>query len=151
MKKAYLREASPSDAELLFEWANDVEVRKKSFSTGEITYEEHMRWFRNILENDRYRQYIYVYSEVEIGQIRIETDGSNAEIGYSICAGRRGKGHGKCMIQLLKEKLKTDFPEVKNLIAKVKSGNMASQRVFEESGFEELFRQYVLKVEQQEQ
>ena len=49
----YLRKAGWGDADLLFAWANDKDVRKNSFSERQITYEEHKSWFRKkILDRD---------------------------------------------------------------------------------------------------
>ena len=45
-KDGYLRVADWGDVDLLFSWANDKEVRKNSFSSEPICYEEHLAWFR---------------------------------------------------------------------------------------------------------
>ena len=44
MKDGYLRLAEMEDMDLLFTWANEEMVRKNSFSTRKITYEEHVIW-----------------------------------------------------------------------------------------------------------
>ncbi|WP_158002136.1 hypothetical protein [Clostridium botulinum] len=36
-----LRKVNEKDCEPLFQWANDKEVRKNSFNTEDIIYEEH--------------------------------------------------------------------------------------------------------------
>ena len=45
----YLRKATIEDRDLLFQWANDPLVRKNSFSTAEIAYEEHVDWYNRVL------------------------------------------------------------------------------------------------------
>ena len=86
----YLRETTEDDADLLFEWTNDASVRENSFSTDEISYDEHIRWFHHMLADDTIRQYIYMHEGEPAGQIRITIDGQTAEIGYSICKEKRG-------------------------------------------------------------
>lgn len=137
--REYLRAAEEQDMELLFEWANEPEVRRNSFSTKEILYEEHQKWFADLLSREDCRQYIYMQNDDAVGQIRITIHGENAEIGYSICAGKRGMGHGKKLLQLACEKVSQDLPEIKKLTAKVKPNNTASKRAFLKTGFEKKY------------
>ena len=140
--QAYLRRATEADMELLYQWANDSVVRENSFSATEINYEEHQKWFRELLEDPLCRQYIYVYDGEDIGQIRLTITDNNAEIGYSIQQDKRCMGHGNKMIRLIKQKVKDEFPHVSKLIAKVKPSNVASIYCFEKNQFEEKFQQY---------
>lgn len=39
----YLRDAVERDVDLLFQWANDESVRKNSFSTQDISYNDHVK------------------------------------------------------------------------------------------------------------
>ena len=65
--------------------------------------------------------------------------GDSAEIGYSVCAEKRGQGYGKIMLQMLCEKVRQEFPEIKKLTAKVKPENRASQKTFEAVGYKEIY------------
>ena len=58
--KTYLRTAEETDMMLLFEWANELSVRQNSFSTEEISYEEHKNWFQELQRDPQRRQYIYM-------------------------------------------------------------------------------------------
>lgn len=133
--QGYLRRATLEDSRLLFEWANDPVVRKNSFSTKEITWEEHKIWFEKVLKNEDCMQYIYMHDKEPIGQVRIQIAGDEALIGYSICASVRGKGYGKKLLVVLSEQVKKDFPNVRKLIGKVKPENIASQKAFTHSGY----------------
>lgn len=136
----YLRKAAKEDMDLLFQWTNESEVRKNSFSTAPISYEEHKHWFAGMMEDMNRIQYIYMADDVPVGQIRIDVSGNTAEISYSICDGWRGKGHGKKMLALLREQVLTDRPEIHTLTAKVKDGNQGSEQAFLKSGYR---RKYV--------
>ena len=87
----YLRKAGWGDADLLFAWANDKDVRKNSFSERQITYEEHKSWFRKkILDRDT-QVYLFCQGKQEKGMLRLEDHGNCVEISYSIAAGERGQ------------------------------------------------------------
>lgn len=138
--------ATQENMDLLYKWANDEEVRKNSFSTEKIPYENHVKWFQRLLEREDCRQYIYYVDDVAVGQVRITLEGDKAEIGYSICAAARGNGYAKKMLQLLRTQLKKDCPEITTLVAKVKPENPASQKVFVGLGYEETYRQYEIEI-----
>ena len=142
----YLRLAVKSDMDLLFEWANEPLVRKNSFSSETICYEEHKAWFERLLQNKNCRQYIYIYEGKEAGQARLTVNGENAEIGYSICAEVRGQGHGRKLLELVCRQAQQDFPEVRKLVGKVKTENTASQKAFVKAGFEETYTAFEMKM-----
>ena len=142
----YLRRATESDMELLFEWANEQQVRENSFSTRKITYEEHQAWFRRLLNSEDCQQYIYMNGDEAIGQIRVTVYENTAEIGYSICKEKRQQGYGKAILRLICEQMRRDFPEVQKLSGKVKSNNMASRNAFLDTGFEEKYSVYEIAV-----
>lgn len=143
---AYLRDAVKEDMDRLFQWANDPLVRKNSFSSATIRYEEHQRWFTRLLNRKDCRQYIYMYEGEAIGQGRVTVDGETAEIGYSICADQRGGGHGSRLLQLLLERVGQDFPQVRALEGKVKPENLASQTAFQNAGFQEAYLAYTIQI-----
>ena len=73
--KLYLRKATENDVDILFKWANDEVVRKNSFSTGQIKYEDHLAWFDKLLKDSNRIQFILEQNDEGrtslIGQIRI--------------------------------------------------------------------------------
>lgn len=142
-----LRAATIEDMDILFEWANDPLVRNNSFSSEQILYEEHKEWYTNLMERKDRKQYIYEYENEPVGQIRLSIDGDTAEIGYSICASKRGMGHGKNMLQLLYNQVLVDFPEVKKLVGKVKVDNVASQKAFLDMGYQENYRVFEMQMD----
>ncbi len=148
--KGYLRQANKDDMDLLFEWANEESVRRNSFSMRTISYEEHQRWFTQILAKTDCKQYIYILEGEAIGQVRLQTDGDTAEISYSICSAKRCRGYEKIMLQLLYKQAKEDFPKVKFLIAKVKPDNIASKKVFMDLGYTEQDGVFQIKLDMKE-
>ena len=132
------------DIDLLYTWANDPAVRKNSFKSEPIPYEDHKRWFEHIMMDDKVLQYILMDDEMPVGQIRLNVENEYAEIGYSIAAEHRGKGYGHKILQLIMQKIKSDYPQIKKLIAKVKPDNMASRKLFESEGYEMKYSCYSL-------
>ena len=45
----YLRKADFKDCDVLFNWANDDEVRKNSFNQNKILYGDHIVWFNKVI------------------------------------------------------------------------------------------------------
>lgn len=135
MRGLYLRKAEYSDIELLFHWANDPAVRKYSFHTKPIPYEDHATWFHRMMEDDSVLQFIMMDDQVPVGQIRLNITGDEAEIGYSIAKEYRGKGYGNAIIELAAELVNKQFSQIKKLVAKVRPDNAGSVRVFEKQGF----------------
>lgn len=41
----FLREVKENDTKLLFNWANDMHVRKNAINQDTITWEKHIIWF----------------------------------------------------------------------------------------------------------
>ena len=131
----YLREATMQDMDLIYEWANDPAVRINSFNSEPIQYDTHVKWFKRIMSDESVLQYILMDDDKNVGQIRLNIDGAEAEIGYSIASDYRGKGYGHLILQLVAKEVKKKYPEIKILVAKVKPENIASNKLFEHEGY----------------
>lgn len=136
------RKAVWEDAELLFSWANDMDVRRNAFTQHEISWDEHAQWFQKKLSDEDCCIYIAYQNRIggmaerlrerPIGQIRLDIDGDKAEIDYSVCAEMRGHGLGTILI---KEIQSLAEERIQKFTAKVKKSNPASIKVFEKCGF----------------
>lgn len=130
-----LRKVTMSDMDLIFEWANNPDVRYNSFHNEKILYENHVHWFNNRINSSTTIMYMYLYNNSPVGQIRFEIDQEKAQLNYSISKDYRGQGHGKHMLALAELQLKLDRPEVKTIVAKVMPHNLASKSIFEGAGY----------------
>lgn len=131
----FLRHATQKDADLLFNWVNDEQVRKSAFNSNLINYEEHIPWFFSKLQSSNSRIYIGCDSDNPIGQIRIDIECENAFIDYSIDKMYRGKGYGVLLLRIVEQQIKDDKYKVNYIMGKVKFENIASRRVFEKVGY----------------
>jgi RimJ/RimL family protein N-acetyltransferase len=127
-----LRSADLQDTLLLFDWANDPEVRNNAFSHGSIPWEDHFKWFTQKIASENTQIFILSNDSLPVGQIRFDRDGIEWLIDYSVSAQNRGKGFGKKIVALALEQ----FDNGSHFKAKVKKENLASQKVFEANGFE---------------
>lgn len=128
--------AEKKDSALLFAWANEEETRKQSFSTGEIPRKVHEEWMADTLLREDRKLYLGFHKEVPVGMLRLDMSGTEAQISYSIDKKERHRGYGREIIRAGEKLIAEKFPGVKMLCAKVKTGNEASQRIFEELGYE---------------
>ena len=146
IENAFLRRATIEDMELLFQWANDPYVRSNSFSTNEISWEEHQQWFARTMQNESVCVYIYCWNDCPIGQGRIDMAEEKAYIGYSIEEKYRGHGHGKNLLRLLEITIQDEWPRIATLIGQVKVENEISAYAFQKSGYLKKCIQYEKKI-----
>ncbi len=130
-----LRRANPDDRQMLWEWANDADVRAASFSTAAIPWEAHVLWFSNILEDKT--SLIFVAEDEHgqpIGQIRFNINGREAEVNISLAKQQRGRGFA---VPTIEAAVRSLFAEVDCDVvhAFVKPENIASTRAFQRAGF----------------
>jgi len=145
-----LREATIDDAKLLFDWANDDEVRATAVVKKTIAWDEHIHWLTNKLQDSQSRIYILTDEKNEnIGVIRFDKDNDTFVISYSIDKLHRGKGMGYLILQLgIKEILKNESQC--KFVASVQTDNIASNKIFEKLGFRlertEVIKEYTFNI-----
>lgn len=137
----HLRHARADDGVLLWEWANDPEVRSVSFSSGSIPWEAHVKWFEGKLR--QHGCHIFIAEDDEgtpIGQIRFDNmragDGreSDTKVDISVAKARRGQGLATTLIKLGVQALSREQSSHR-VHAFVKPANVASVRAFEKANF----------------
>ncbi len=131
-----LRPATADDAGLLFAWRNDPVVRRWSFKTDEISWEEHVAWLRDRLAGT---STIYIVSESAgppIGQVRFDQGAGQmtSEISISLDADARGRGLGAALIRAGVRRYRSEAGDVR-IEAMVKPDNRASVDAFDIAGF----------------
>ncbi len=130
-----LRKATADDLMLLYNWANDPEVRRHSFNTEPILLENHTRWFQVKLADPAAALYLADVAGVPAAHIRFDIQNGTAVLSYLISEKYRGKGLGHTVLLKGIEKLQQDRPEVQQVEGLVQKSNPASVRAFEKAGF----------------
>ena len=131
-----LRPATPDDAALLWEWANDPVVRQAAFSTGPIPWDDHVAWLTERLADPD--SSIYLASSPDdkpVGVVRFQRQGSTAEISVSVAQNRRGEGWGPVIVQAGVRRLFDEIAVVDAVTARVKPRNQASLTSFGDAAF----------------
>lgn len=131
-----LRPASADDARLLWEWANDPETRRVSFSTESIPWESHLEWLGRKLDDPCVRFYIALDSRnAPVAQVRFDVENDRAVVSVSVAPTERGKGYGVDALQRAAAELWRST-SARTVDAYIKHGNTASLRAFEAAGYQ---------------
>ncbi|GAA0782638.1 GNAT family N-acetyltransferase [Hathewaya limosa] len=130
----YLKQVEEEDCDLLFEWANNKEVRKNSFNNTEISYDEHIKWFKKMILSPNVFMYIMDNGSNSVGQVRIDVIENCATISYSIDKEFRGQKLGTLIIKLIEKKIE-ELYEIDEIIGYVKKDNEPSKKIFKNLGY----------------
>ncbi len=131
------RSARNDDAELLWRWRNDPEVRSVSFNQDVIPLESHRNWLARRLDDTETTIWIAEdQSGQPVGQVRFEltADNQTGVISVILDQAIRGRGLGK---HLISQACWAFFnsSSAQQIMAQIKPGNIASERAFRHAGF----------------
>jgi len=129
-----LRRVTKKDIKLLFDWANDPEVRSNAKTKKSITWPEHISWFNGMLSNKSIFTFILSDSHTDIGVVRFNKNNNYYVITYSIDKRYRGRGFGTLILKKGVDALNNINNSAKYL-AYVKSNNIVSEKIFNKLRF----------------
>lgn len=131
-----LRKVDEKDLSLIYNWTNEKSTRLVSFNTGEISLEEHSKWFNTMLKS---KEVVFLVAEdsetnLPVGQIRINDMGT-----VSICIGEEFRGR-KYAPDIIKEsinfiKYSVETLHIDCMYAYIKEDNLPSINSFKRAGF----------------
>ena len=134
----YFRSVCLTDCEMTWEWANDLDARRMSFSQGIISREEHLNWLkRKLADGDVWHKIVEINeSGKAVGIVRVEKaqTPATAVISINLSPSNRGKGHGSRIIREASERYCRERGE-RCINAYAKLENMASCRAFKKAGY----------------
>ncbi len=128
-----LRVAGESDSRQIWEWRNDPETVRNSFTPRQVPWEQHKMWFTSGLPG----RLIYIAETLDgipIGQIRFDIDGGNALTSITVDRRFRGMGYGSRMIRYASRRL-LRTSDVGEVHAHIKRENLISVQAFRRAGF----------------
>ncbi|RYD83627.1 MAG: N-acetyltransferase [Sphingobacteriales bacterium] len=132
----HFRKAVERDVNILFDWANDDEVRQASFNTEKITFEDHNNWFHKKINDPKSLICIAQVKNIPAGMIRFDIKPSETSISYLLDKKFRGKSLGSAMltkgIAFFKSNYNGIYPTITGYI---KTSNTASIKAFLKAGF----------------
>lgn len=143
MSKLIIRRAEINDITKYYEWVNDPYVRKYSFNSNLVTWEQHEKWFTSKISDPNFTFFILDNLNNEsIGQVRFQKiDDSNFLISISVASEYRGSGYGEKILKLSCDHFKLEHKSI-NIHAYIKIENVGSKIIFEKTGF--VFKEQVI-------
>jgi len=136
-RKLRLRKAEEKDDKILWEWANDPEVRQNSFSSADIPWESHLAWIEKTLKDLSCHLFIAVdQNDGPIGSVRFNLlEDQKAQVHISLAKSHRGLGRGSMLLTMAANEFFKYYP-AHAIHALVKPANKASLKTFEKAGFQ---------------
>lgn len=133
----HLRIAQIEDSRLLYDWANDPEIRRMAFSSEAIEWEVHIKWLEKKIKDPDAYIYIAIEDNEPVGQIRFDIiNNFEANVDIHTKPGMRGKGIGSRIIALGVNRFFSDS-RVNAVHAVIKQENSKSRGAFQKAGFED--------------
>lgn len=133
----HLREAKLTDSKIIFEWANDPQMRINSFKSEEIDWNSHIIWFNSKLKNNESKIFLLIENDKQIGQIRFDKEFDRVYIDFYISSDFRGRGFGSKILILGVKEIINIWSDITEIIGEVKSENIPSRKAFIKAGFNE--------------
>lgn len=130
-----IRKANQSDSLDILKWRNNKISRKMSFDNNVITSNIHRSWFNKALRDNSKIFYIGELDNEKVGVCRFELDKSNLVSVVSINLNPKFRGIGLGKLFLKSSILKYIKNNKNDIVATVRSKNLASIRIFTYSGF----------------
>ena len=132
-----LRKATLDDASDIFNLSNDVTVRRNSFNSEKIKWEDHLRWLKEKLNDDNCVFLILNINDVFYGQARFDINPAHKEVIVNIALKKDIRGLGLGPVLLNKSiyallRLRSDIRLIK---AYIKETNIFSIKAFEKANF----------------
>ena len=130
-----LRRAAADDSRDLWLWRNDEQTRRCSRAPDALAWPRHDAWYREKLKDCGSRFLVALDAGVRIGMIRFDRiDNDRFRANIAVAPAARGRGLGHAILRLGCDRLIQEYADA-TIVAEVRIENIASQRIFEASGF----------------
>lgn len=130
--KVTLRPFTPDDFERLYQWQLQPGMRKYFRNPDPPSWEDHQKWCKNILQDERNHAFIIEYKKTPAGFLRLSPikDKKSYEISILLPPIYRGKGIAGAALEMVKKR----FAEY-SLKAYIHPENKKSIALFKKAGF----------------
>lgn len=132
------RRATSADEQLLLDWRNDPITVVNSKSGATVSAQEHANWFQAALKNENTVLFIAEMDQHPIAMTRFnraDANSGNFVVSINLSPNQRGRGLGSALLR----SAVLEFQGLKkaNLVAEIRHGNFASEKIFKSAGFVE--------------
>lgn len=125
-----IRKATIEDAEILFNWRNNLDTRLASHTNDELSFDAHRAWLELSLKNPMRCLLIAEEAGKAIGTVRIDQHNDAAYLSWTVAPEARGRGVAKQMVKKVVE----EMAGTQAVRAEVKEGNISSVKVAKDAG-----------------
>lgn len=136
-KDLNIRPVLEQDVKIIFDWANEREVRENSVNQEPIDWVDHFNWFKSKLASQECCFYMVEENQQPVGQVRFDREQATWGVNFSIDVNFRGKNYSTAIIKKACEQLEKDV-KATNVKAIVKEGNLASLYAFTNNDFKSI-------------
>lgn len=142
-----LSRATKESVKDLFDWRNNVKIRSISKSSEIISWDEHQRWFEQVLNNDNQELLIGKIDNQAVGVLRFDIYKDTAEVSIYLVPEGKFSGQGRNLLMCGEKWLRENRPEVTIIHATVKDENTVSKNLFKDSQYlvESIFYRKIFK------
>ena len=132
-----LRNAAFDDAADIFALSNDEAVRRGSFHSEKIRWEDHLKWLKERLDDGDHAFFIAAKDDMFCGQIRFDVNREKGEaiVSISLIEEMRGLDLAPFLLKRSIDELLAANNDVRSVKAYMKEENAPSIRAFERAGF----------------
>jgi len=130
-----LRDVTPEDCRDLWVWRNNPRVRKNSFNSQEVKFEEHQAWFQRVMGDKNVKIYIAEYDGgPKLGQIRFDQK-DDVLININLNPDFLGQGLGSQLIAASTALFLQQHSGIKTIKAMIIDENEVSKKAFQKAGY----------------
>jgi len=130
-----LRRAQLSDAENIFQWRNQPDVRRFSLDSEPISYDAHEAWFTASLSNPNRILLIGESHDEPVGVIRFDLNQDKAVVSIYLVSPTHSRISGGQLLEYAEQWLSENRSEIIFLNADVLGENLASVGMFKSAGY----------------
>ncbi len=131
-----LQRAGPENSLQIWEWANDAEVRLRSFNSEPIGWDTHLRWYESLLSDSSAALLVAKDQDgAPLGQVRFVPGSEGATISVSVAPAARGRGYAAPLIVAASRWWEKEHGNPL-IHAFIKPDNEASLSAFRRAGFQ---------------
>jgi len=127
-----IREIILNDAQLLFDWANDLQTRQNSFNSNPISWPAHINWLNVKLADKKIKNYLISLQKIPVVVVKFETN-LDSIIGVTVAPEQRGKGIASMIIKKACATFWESYDS--DILAYIKEENLPSIKAFKKAGF----------------
>ncbi len=131
-----IRVARHDDSHKFFEWRNHPTIRAVSRNPEVINWEDHQNWFAAVLSSSDRSLLMGSRDGVPVGVVRFDILGDVAEVSIYLVPDLQQSGQGRGLLQSAERWVAVNRPEVNEIRAHVRGGNVRSQHLFLGAGYQ---------------